>query len=293
MPEQSDPFDPQVARQNALDNVLSNSSDQIRFHPFEIVRRGYDAQAVRGYLSILASWFDALKARVRVLEERHAIPGDIAGPPPGSAGAPAADAYRADAYEEVAVRVAGVMRAADEYARETRAQAEEQLSRAHDEAERQAERVLDEARERADRIVTSAERTAEDRLAATGEEVQRLEQGAEEALARARAAAEELISELGPRRQSILDELQSLRASLGRLADEVDSHLGSLTESSDLEGFPAADLDAGGMADLDREVEPLGAVEDSTGPIEEVTVVEDSVSFRADGTQPQPETQGL
>lgn len=292
MPDQNDLFDPRFERQAALDNVLSTSTDQIRFHPFENVRRGYDPEAVRSYLATLASWFDALKSRVRALEQaRPHIAADAPVTPTEWVEPSVAEEPRVDPYEEMANRVAGVIRAADEYAREAKSRAEDERTRSTEEAGLQAERAIAEARTEADRIVSLAEETADQRLAAANEEVARLERKAEEVLAEARAEAEMLTSDLGPRRESILEQLRTLRASLAQLTNEVDTHLGSLDKGPGTDWSVEPDLDLDGMADLDLASEGAEVAEASEDEVDEVTIEEESVSIRSGVTEARRETQ--
>ncbi|MFM7718628.1 MAG: DivIVA domain-containing protein [Actinomycetota bacterium] len=83
-----------------FDLPLFASADQIRRREFVATRRGYDPDQVRAYLEQLADQIEQLEGMVRDARQR----------------ADASSAPQADPYQEVASRVAGAIRAADESA---------------------------------------------------------------------------------------------------------------------------------------------------------------------------------
>ena len=105
---------------------LVASGDQIRQREFATVRRGYDPEQVRAYLTALAVHVESLE---RALADTRARVAQLESAPPAP-----------DAYEELSKRFAGVLATADA----------------------QAEQVVDQARAEADRIKAEAQARAEE-----------------------------------------------------------------------------------------------------------------------------------
>ena len=194
-----------------LDLPLLPSAEQIRRREFASVRRGYDPQQVRDYLTLVAAQVETLE---RDMREGN---GDALPPTPSGIQALAEMAEREapeddsdDPYERVARRFAVVFETAD-------TEAEEILGRARDEASR----VLTEARADADGMRVDAQARAEE-----------ARQEGREALERAKAAAEETMGDLQSRRLNLVKQLDGMRTTLLAVAEDL-----QLTDEDDDEVF--------------------------------------------------------
>ena len=210
-----------------LDLPLLPSAEQIRRREFATIRRGYDPEQVRNYLGQVAAQVEALERQLREArleaESAHTptvIPEPDAAPP-------------VDPYEELAGRLAELIRSAD-------GQAEQILSEAQAEAGRQTS----EARAEADRIRTDAQSRAEE-----------ARQQGDEVLKKARVEAERVLSTLSTRREHLVDQLQQMQSRLLGVAQELESALG--TEDDEPEGAaaptPAAPRQEPGLVDPNYE----------------------------------------
>lgn len=171
-----------------LDLPVLVAPEQIRRREFVQTRRGYDPTQVRDYLEQIARQVEQMQGLLR--EAR--LEADAA--------AKASASPRADPYQQLASRVADVLRAADRHAERTTA-----------EARAEAETVLREARADADRIRLDAQSTAED-----------AREQAERALREARERADDTISGLASRRAALVDQLASMQERLLSVARELD-----------------------------------------------------------------------
>ena len=178
-----------------LDLPLLPSAEQIRRREFASVRRGYDPDQVRDYLGAVATQVETLERDLR--EAR--LTAETAVPPP-TAAAPAAPAPKADPYEELGKRIAGLVATADQEA-----------IRLVDEAKTESSRILQEARTEADRIRTDAQSHAEE-----------VRQQAADALADAQGKADAIVAGLAERRGDLVTQLQSMQTRLLNVAKELD-----------------------------------------------------------------------
>jgi cell division initiation protein len=106
---------------------LGASGEQIRQREFATVRRGYEPEQVRAYLTALAVHVERLERAL--VDARSRISQLEAAPPP------------ADAYEELSKRFAGVLATADSRAEEVVDQARAEADRIKAEAQARAEEV--------------------------------------------------------------------------------------------------------------------------------------------------------
>jgi DivIVA domain-containing protein len=172
-----------------LDLPVLMSADQIRRREFVAVRRGYDPGQVRDFLDQVAGQVQQLETMLREarLEADAAVR--------------AASGPKVDPYEELARRVAALLRTADEEA--------ERIRR---EARQEAERVLAEARADADRIRLDAQSRAEEARAE-----------AEAMLREAREQADRTIAGLATKRDELVEQLAAMQARLVGVARELGS----------------------------------------------------------------------
>jgi cell division initiation protein len=190
-----------------LDLPLLPSAEQIRRREFATIRRGYDPEQVRDYLRQVAAQVETLERQLREARLEAASAQSTAAQPETHAEAPVPPepeaAPAADPYEELAVRLADLIRAAD-------GQAGQIMSEAQSEASRQ----MNEARAEADRIRTDAQSQAEE-----------ARQQGDEVLHHAKIEAERVLSTLSTRREHLVDQLQQMQSRLLGVAQELESAL--------------------------------------------------------------------
>jgi cell division initiation protein len=154
---------------------LVASGEQIRQREFATVRRGYDPEQVRAYLTALAVHVESLE---RALADARARVSQLQSSPPAP-----------DAYEELSKRFAGVLATAD-------AQAEQVV----DQARADAERIKAEAQARAEEVRIRSSRS----LIAAQEESDRMLEN----LAQRREAMLRQLHDMQSRLLSVADDLE-------------------------------------------------------------------------------------
>ena len=176
-----------------LDLPVLMSADQIRRREFVATRRGYDPGQVRDFLDQVADQVQKLDLMLRDARTE------------ADAALRAASEPRIDPYTQLAERVAGVLRSADEDA-----------DRIHRDARQQADRIIHEARADAERIRRDAEERAEK---TRGE--------AELALQEARDQADRTIAGLSTKRDALVEQLATMQSRLIGVARDLESTLGT------------------------------------------------------------------
>ena len=171
-----------------LDLPVLIAAEQIRRREFVTIRRGYDPEQVRNYLDQLAHQVDLMASMIREarLDAESAV---RAGSSP-----------KTDPYEQLASRVASVIREADEVAERTRS-----------EAHRDAERALEQARTDADRIRLDAQTHAE-----------QAREEAERSVHEAREQADRTIAGLATRREALVGQLSQMQERLIGVARDLE-----------------------------------------------------------------------
>jgi DivIVA domain-containing protein len=172
-----------------LDLPVLTSAEQIRRRQFVSVRRGFDPHQVREYLEQVAEHVEQMEAMLRDARLE------------AEAATRSATAPKTDPYEQLADRVAGVIRSADE-----------EGDRLRQEAREEAERILGEARAEADRVALDAQSKAE---AAKAE--------SERALRDAREQADVAIAGLSSRRETLVDQLAAMQERLLSVARDLEA----------------------------------------------------------------------
>ena len=209
-----------------LDMPLLPSSEQIRRREFATVRRGYDPQQVRIYLTSIAEQVGNLERQLSQLRlEADSAAARETSPAPTIPPADPPDAP--DPYASLSRRFASLIEVADQEA-----------SRTVDDARVEAARMIDEARSEADRVRVDAQAHAEE-----------ARQEAADLLERARIGSERALSDLAERRRGLIDELEGMRSKLIAVADELAGPLQDALRAehedqqapSDVEAQPAAD----------------------------------------------------
>jgi DivIVA domain-containing protein len=176
-----------------LDLPVLMSADQIRRREFVATRRGYDPSQVRDFLDQVADQVQKLDLMLRDARTE------------ADAALRAASEPRRDPYAQLAERVAGVLRSADEDA-----------DRIRRDARQEADRIIHETRADAERIRIDAEERAEK---TRGE--------AELALQEARDQANRTIAGLSTKRDALVEQLASMQSRLIGVARDLESTLGT------------------------------------------------------------------
>ena len=173
-----------------IDLPFLPSAAQIRRREFASVRRGYDPDQVRDYLTHVAEQVEGLESQLREARLHDAA---IDGPPPGP---PPSD----DPYERLSKRLTTLLATADH-------EAEGILA----EARADAAHMLNEARTEADRIRVDAQARAEE-----------ARQEGSELLEKAREEADRVLVGLSARREDLVQHLQDMQSRLLGVAKELE-----------------------------------------------------------------------
>jgi DivIVA domain-containing protein len=221
------------------------NAEQIRRREFATVRRGYDPEQVRAYLSSIADQTELLERelnQVRLELSSAAARSQQADPLAASPPAPPAE----DPYEALSKRFAGLIETADQEA-----------VKILENAKSEARQALAEARSEADRIRVDAQAHAEEGR-----------QEVADLLQRATTEADRVLSTLGERRRSLTSQLQDMRQKLISMAEdlkipleEAEREEGERTEVAEV-AEEVADNPAEPPADRQRERVPLSKKEE-------------------------------
>jgi DivIVA domain-containing protein len=182
-----------------LDMPLLPSAEQIRRREFATVRRGYDPQQVRAYLTSIANQVGTLE---RELSELRLTAGAAAARTDHELGAPAPphDAPPAeDPYDALSKRFANLIEMADQEA-----------DRILENARSEARSTVDQARSDADRIRVDAQAHAEE-----------ARQEGSELLEHAKLESDRILSALVDKRRTLVDQLDEMRSTLVTVAEEL------------------------------------------------------------------------
>jgi DivIVA domain-containing protein len=183
-----------------LDMPLLPSAEQISKREFATVRRGYDPQQVRAYLTSIAKQVGTLERELSQLrlEAGSAAARSEQGADPMKT--PDHDAPQPDdPYDALSKRFATLIEMADQ-------EAERILENARSEATR----TLDEATSEADRIRVDAQAHAEE-----------ARQEGTDLLERAKTESDRLVSGLADRRRSLVTQLEEMRGKLIAVAEDL------------------------------------------------------------------------
>ena len=223
-----------------LDMPLLPSAEQIRRREFATVRRGYDPQQVRTYLTSIANQVGTLE---RELSQLRLEVGSAAARDEQPAG-PIITSHPVqqgeDPYEALSKRFAALIEVADQ-------EAERILENARSEAAQ----AVDEATSEADRIRVDAQAHAE-----------AARQDGTELLARAKTESEHLLSGLAERRRGLVTQLEEMRSKLITVAEDLTVPIEEAVRADAAGGDLLADMgeedaDADGEAAVDPRYEDL------------------------------------
>ena len=177
------------------DMPLRPIAEQIRKRDFGTVRRGYDPQEVRAYLSSIATQVEALERELSKL--RLEVASAAARSEQMAEAAIASPAE--DPYDALSKRFAHLIEMADQEAEKILADARSEASRA-----------ISQAATDADRIRVDAQSHAE----ATRQEVAELRE-------RATTESDRVLSDLAERRRSLVTQLEEMRTKLIAVAEDL------------------------------------------------------------------------
>jgi DivIVA domain-containing protein len=210
-----------------LDMPLLPSAEQIRRREFATVRRGYDPQQVRAYLTSIANQVGTLERelsqlRLEVGSSAAARSEQVAGPAMAAPAATPDATSSADPYDALSKRFANLIEMADQEA-----------DRILENARSESTRTLDEARSEADRIRVDAQAHAEE-----------ARQEGTDALERAKTESDRLLMGLAERRRGLVSQLEEMRGKLIEVADDlarpIEEAARADAEDSDLAETPDA-----------------------------------------------------
>jgi cell division initiation protein len=186
-----------------IDVPFLPSAAQIRRREFASVRRGYDPDQVRDYLSQVAEQVETLELEIRETKLQPASG-------PAASGARTDTASPGDPYERLAKRFATLLATADQEA-----------ERILEEARADGARMLDEARSDADRIRVDAQARAEE-----------ARQQGNELLERAKQEADRVLLGLSERRETLVQHLQDMQTRLVGVAKELEVAIDPIASSA-------------------------------------------------------------
>ncbi len=211
------------------------NAEQIRRREFATIRRGYDPEQVRTYLTSVAEQIETMEQelnRARLELSSAAARGERM--PDAAAATPPAPPAE-DPYEALSKRFAGLIETADQ-------EAEKILSNAKSEARR----ALDEARSEADRIRVDAQAHAEEGR-----------QEVADLLDRATTEADRVLSTLSERRRSLASQLEGMRSKLIAMAEDLSIPIEEAARADKDETADVGGKDPEPKADARQERVPL------------------------------------
>jgi DivIVA domain-containing protein len=202
-----------------LDMPLLPSAEQIRRREFATVRRGYDPQQVRAYLTSIANQVGTLE---RELSELRLTAGAAAAKADHEPAAPPAEPEQAsapaeDPYDALSKRFANLIEMADQEA-----------DRILENARSEAQSTVDQARSDADRIRVDAQARAE-----------QARQEGSELLEHAQLESDRILSALVDKRRTLVDQLDEMRSTLVTVAEELTVSIDDAHAQEDEEGSEA------------------------------------------------------
>ena len=215
-----------------LDMPLLPSAEQISRREFATVRRGYDPQQVRAYLTSIATQVGTLERELSQLRleagsaaARSEQGADIVKTPDHAS--PPAD----DPYDALSKRFSTLIEMADQ-------EAERILENARSEATR----ALDQATSEADRIRVDAQAHAEE-----------ARQEGTDLLERAKTESDRLLSSLADRRRSLVIQLEEMHEKLITVAEDL---VAPIEDAARAEAEEAELADPSGDAHAETPVDP-------------------------------------
>ena len=200
---------------------------EIRNRQFVWVRKGYDPDKVRDFLSQVAKMVEGLETelnRTRTELDRYSRQKGAA---------------REEAYHELANRMADVLRMADSHAENIRREAEQEVNRLQVEARAQAEQTRKQSEQDAEKTRREAAAHADRIKREAAAEAERIRRENQEAMRKARSEAEHIVSVLASRRDVLLAEVNSTRERLAAILEKVNATVPPAAAVPSAPGVPA------------------------------------------------------
>jgi DivIVA domain-containing protein len=222
-----------------LDMPLLPSAEQISRREFATVRRGYDPQQVRAYLTSIATQVGTLERELGQLRlEVGSAAARSEHPAGGLVMTSDAAAPPGDPYDALSKRFAALIEMADQ-------EAERILENARSEATH----AIEEASSEADRIRVDAQAHAEE-----------ARQEGTDLLERAKTESDRVLSGLAERRRGLVTQLEDMRGKLMMVAEglaaPIEEAARADAEDTDFTDLNDASGDADDEADADTPVDP-------------------------------------
>jgi DivIVA domain-containing protein len=217
------------------------TADEIRRRSFSTVDRGYAPGEVREYLARLSEWFADLNVQLSRLRKAGDEVATATAPP-------SVEVPTHGEAQELAARMAEILRDAEQHASKLREDAEGRATSTLSDAERRSTSMVSDAQQRSAALVAEAEERVTAMLGDAEQTSNRLRDESGGWAERARAEAEELLTMAHESRATLLAELTSMRAAL----EGAEARL----EAVPVSGEPArATAVAAAVSDLDAEAE--------------------------------------
>jgi DivIVA domain-containing protein len=214
-----------------LDMPLLPSAEQISRREFATIRRGYDPQQVRAYLTSIATQVGTLERELSQLRLEVGSAGARSQQGADPAHTPDAASPPGDPYDALSKRFSTLIEMADQEA-----------ERILENARSDATRALDEATSEADRIRVDAQSHAEE-----------ARQEGTDLLERAKTESDQLLSGLADRRRALVTQLEEMRGKLIAVAEDL---VAPIEDAARADAEDAELVETGDVADAETPVDP-------------------------------------
>jgi DivIVA domain-containing protein len=208
------------------DLISKRDPKQIRGRRFARVRKGYDPDQVQDFLGQVADMVDSLQSeltRAKSELERNTWQKSAA---------------REEAYQDLANRMADVLRTAEAHAETIRREADQEVEQLKVQAQAQAEEIRKSASDEVEKIRREAVAEAETMRREAAADVEKIRRENAEAMKKARAEAEHIVSVLASRRDILLAEVNATRERLVTILEKVNAAMPAGTPEATIEGAP-------------------------------------------------------
>lgn len=226
--------------------LLLLTAEQIRRREFATVRRGYDAEQVRIFLTSVANQLETLE---RELNQSRLEVASVAGRSEQTSepvATPTPVPPTEDPYEALSKRFAGLIETADQ----------------------EAQRILEDARSEATRTLEEATREADRIRVDTQAQAEEGRQEVADLLERATTEADRVLSTLAERRRSLITHLEETRGKLIAMAEDLAAPIDE-AERIDVDETELADISEEPADGEAEEAQEAGAEEAETEEAEE------------------------
>ena len=208
------------------DMIIRRGPSDIRNRQFVWVRKGYDPDQVQDFLGQVADMVEQLQAelaRAKSEIDRSSWQKSAA---------------REEAYQDLANRMADVLRTAEAHAETIRREADKEVQQLVAQAQAEAEEFRKSGRDEIEKIRREALAEAETIRREALADAERTRRENAEAMKKARAEAEHIVSVLASRRDILLAEVNATRERLIGILEKVNAAVPAGTSEATLEGAP-------------------------------------------------------